>query len=304
MLSRQSAGFVRARRIALASVCVSASLAAANLIVGWLSGSISVLAAGVEFSGDVLASLVVFAGMSLASRPADENHPYGHGRLETLAGVFVGFMLIAGGGGIAYRALQAVGVAHTPPGAAAMWVLAVAIAARACMSAIKFRAGRQIGSTSLVADAWNDSVDILAAAAGLGAVALTRLDPVRFVTADHYGGFAIGLIVIITGLRVTRDASFDLMDTMPEPELTEQVRRVSLTVPGVLEVEKQRARKTGLQYHVDLHIEVDPNLTVRASHEIAHEVRSKILAEVIWVADVLVHVEPARARGHAQGVRS
>jgi cation diffusion facilitator family transporter len=275
-------------------VCLSASLAAASLVVGWLSGSISVMAAGVEFAGDVLASLVVLVGFSLASRPPDENHPYGHGRVETLAGVFVGVILVAGGLGIGYRAIVAAGVMHAPPGPAALYVLLIAIATRGCMSVIMFRVGRRVGSTSLVADAWNDSVDIIAAAAGFGAVGLTRLDPVRFALADHYGGFAIGVIVILTGLRVIREASLDLMDTMPDPQLTAEVRRVSLSVPGVLDVEKQRARKTGLRYHVDLHIEVDPNLSVRASHEIAHDVRRQILEELTWVADVLVHVEPGR----------
>jgi cation diffusion facilitator family transporter len=275
----------------MASIVVSAVLAAANLVVGWLSGSITVVAAGVEFAGDVLASLVVLVGVILAARPPDENHPYGHGRIETIAGVLVGFILMAGGGGIAYRAIRAVGTTPRAPGIAAVVVLALAIAARGTMSVIKFRVGRRIGSTSLVADAWNDAVDIVAAMVGLGAVALARFDS-RFLAADHYGGLVIGLIVILTGLRVTRDASIDLMDTMPDPDLTEQIRRASLRVPGVLGVEKQRARKTGLQYHVDLHIEVDPDLTVRASHDIARDVRRQILDELTWVADVLVHVEP------------
>jgi cation diffusion facilitator family transporter len=137
-------------------------------------------------------------------------------------------------------------------------------------------------------------VDILSAFAALTAVLLTSYDPVRFLAADHYGGFVVGIIVIITGGRVLRDASLELADTMPPPALVDAARRVAISVPGVLDVEKLFARKTGLQYHVDVHIEVDPAMTVVASHDIAAQVRTALQRELAWVADVLVHVEPAR----------
>jgi len=279
--------------VAIAGVVASFALAVINIAVGVVASSTSVLAVGVEFAGDVLASAVVLVGLVLASRPPDANHPYGHGRLETLAGLLVGFILIVGGAGIAYRSVVAASDSHSPPGVLAVWSLVVAIVVRAVMSAIKFRTGRRAGSTALVADAWNDAVDILSAGAALAAVGLARSNPDRFLVADHYGGFAVGLVVIITGMRVASDASSALADTMPAPELTERLRAVAMNVPGVLGVEKQLARKTGLQYHVDLHLEVDPEMTVRVSHQIAHDVKAAVLRELPWVADVLVHVEPA-----------
>ena len=293
-------GFERVRRVALASVAVSATLSAMSVVVGLLTGSTAVVAIGVEFAGDVLASAVVLVGVLLASRPPDSNHPYGHGRLETLAGLLVGIILIVGGVGVGYRSLQASTVIHDPPGAAAIWALLSAVAVRTVMSVIKFRVGRQTGSTSLVADAWNDAIDILSATAALVAVGLARQDPARFLVADHYGGFAVGLVVVITGVRVVRDASVDLADTMPPARFLEDVRQVAGAVPGVLGVEKQFARKTGLKYHVDLHIEVDPGLTVHASHLIAHDVRARLVQELDWVADVLVHIEPHMARAGAE----
>ena len=288
-----SRNLARARRVAVASVVVSAALAAANISVGVLADSRAVVALGFEFVGDVLASAVVLGGLWLAARPPDANHPYGHGRLETLAGLLVGFMLVVGGAGIAYRSLLGDAVRHLPPGIAAAWVLGLAIVVRSVMSAFKFRVGRAIGSTSLVADAWNDAVDIVSASAALGAVALARLDPTRFALADHYGGMVVGCVVVVTGIRVVRDASSALADTMPDGNMTAELRRVAMSVPGVIGVEKQLARKTGLQYHVDLHIEVDPDMTVRASHDLAHDVKNRLLRDLTWVADVLVHVEPA-----------
>jgi len=285
------------RRVAIAGIAASALLATLNIVVGLMARSTSVVATGFEFAGDVLASTVVLIGMIVAVKPADENHPYGHGRIETLAAFLVGVILAAGGIGICWNSLHAVGENHAPPPAAAIGVLIVAIVLRAGMSALKFRIGRRIQSASLVADAWNDTVDILAATAALTAVALAMYDSTRFLAADHYGGFAVGTIVILTAVRVLRDASLELMDTMPGDDMMERVRAAALEVPGVLAVEKSYARKTGFQYHVDLHIEVDPDLTVAASHLIGGRVRGRVRERLGWVADVLVHIEPASREG-------
>lgn len=281
------------RRVALAGVAASALLATLNIVVGLLTNSTSVVATGVEFAGDVLASAVVLVGMVLAVKPADANHPYGHGRIETLAAFVVGVILAGGGVGICWNSLHAVGDVHAPPSWPAIVVLVVAIVLRGVMSGVKFRVGRRIQSASLVADAWNDAVDILAAAAALTAVALAMYDSRRFLAADHYGGFAVGVIVILTGMRVLRDASLELMDTMPDSEMIAVIRSAAVEVEGVLGVDKVYARKTGFRYHVDLHIEVDPGLTVAASHAIGGRVRAGVRERLGWVADVLVHVEPA-----------
>jgi cation diffusion facilitator family transporter len=282
----------RGRRIAAYSIVASAVLSILNIAVGYSGGSTSVTAAGFEFAGDVLASALVFAGMTLAARPPDENHPYGHGRIELLAGLTVGLILAAGGAAICFRSLQRLSEIHAPPPRYSAAPLLLAIVVRTVTSTIKFRVGRRIRSISLVADAWNDAVDILASAAALCALALTLYDPVQFIDADHYGGFAVGLLVIYTGLRVLRDASLDLIDTMPDESLTERIRAKAAEVEGVFGVEKTFARKTGLQYHVELHIEVHPSISVAESHEIAGRVRTRIRREVAEVADVLVHIEP------------
>ena len=282
-----------ARQLIIAGIFVSSVLAAANVVVGLLQNSTSVAAAGFEFAGDVLASAIVFVGMTFAARPADENHPYGHGRIETLSAFIVGGILTIAGIAICYHSLQAVTELHAPPGRMAAVTLLGAIVLRSVMSAIKFRVGRRLRSAALVADAWNDAVDILSAVAALVAVTLATYDPARFLVADHYGGFVVGLVVVLTGVRVARDASLELIDSMPTSDLTDQLTLVARAVPGVRGIDKVFARKTGLQYHVDLHITVDPALTVAASHAIGGHVRSTLRRDVPWVADVLVHVEPS-----------
>ena len=297
MVSTPEAELRTARRVALTGILASVALAVVNIVVGLLSQSTSVFATGVEFAGDVLASTVVLLGLVAAAKPPDENHPYGHGRIETLAALLVGIVLSAGGAGICWNSLQAVGAVHPPPAMSAIAALCLAIVVRSVMSGIKFRVGRRIRSTSLVADAWNDLVDILAAGAALTAVGLTIYDSSRFLAADHYGGFVVGVVVIVTGLRVLRDASSELVDTMPDAERMLRLRTTALRTPGVQGVDKAYARKTGMQYHVDLHIEVDPAMSVADAHLVAGQVRGRIRTDLPWVADVLVHVEPAAHEG-------
>ncbi|MGA2736344.1 MAG: cation diffusion facilitator family transporter [Bryobacteraceae bacterium] len=291
------------QRVALAGMAVSGVLAAIKITAGLMGHSTAVVADGLESTGDVFASGIVLLGLTLAAKPADWDHPYGHGRVETVTGLFVGFMLVLAGLAISVNALRTIGAtvpraarlgAATPlPAPFVVWPLIGSAFAKGLLSSVKFHYGRKIRSAALLADAWNDSVDILSALAALAAVSLTILAPHRFSSADHWGAFAVGLIVIFTGLRVTRDTTLQLMDTMPDRESMAHVRSAALTVPGVRGVEKCYARKTGLQYHVDLHLEVDPEITVRQSHEIATEVRIVIKETLPWVADVLVHVEPA-----------
>ena len=277
--------------MAAAGIVASLVLSVVNIIVGLQASSRSVLATGIEFAGDVLASSLVLISVIVASRPADDQHPYGHGRVETLSAFVLGMMLIIAGAGVSWTSLQGMAERHSAPGPMAIVALVCAIAVRATMATIKFRVGRRESSAALLADAWNDSVDIVAATTALVAVGLAMYDQ-RFLAADHYGGFAVGVIVVITGLRVLRDASLELMDTMPAREKIDEIRRVAMEVDGVWGVDKTYARKTGFTYHVDLHIEVDPSLTVAASHQIAGHVRSLVRTRLTWVADVLVHVEP------------
>lgn len=281
------------RRVALAGVVGSGLLSVLNITIGLTTGSTSVTAAGFEFASDVIASGAVMLGMHLASRPPDANHPYGHGRSEILAGLLVGMILVAAGMGICLRSLQQVGLHHDPPGVIGIYALFVTIGVKGLLTWTKFHFGRRIGSASLIADAWNDAVDILAALAALTALGMTLSDPERFLSADHFGGAAVGLIVIFTGFRVVWDTALELMDTMPAEPVMQAIREAALSVPGALGVEKCFARKTGLRYHVDLHLEVAPQLSVFDSHEIAGQVRRRIREKVPTVEDVLIHVEPA-----------
>ena len=281
------------QRVAVTGMLVSGALAVIKIFAGLQGHSTAVVADGFESAADVIASGFVLFGLTLAARPADENHPYGHGRIEILTGLLIGLVLTAGGSLISWESLQRVGVAREPVQAFVIWPLLISLAAKMSLASLKFTYGRKLKSAALTADAWNDAMDTVSAFAALVAVTLTLLDRVRFAEADRYGGCVVGVIVIYAGIRVTYDTSMQLMDTMPDERLIAQLRALALGVEGVRGVEKCFARKTGFRYHVDLHLEVDPEMTVRQSHKIAHDVQMHIKEQLDWVADVLVHVEPA-----------
>ena len=279
------------RRLALISAVVGIFLAILKIVIGLLANSTALVSDGFEGGADVVSSAIVFFGLVLASRPPDQNHPYGHGRYETLSGLAVGGLLLLTGVGITWRSFETLhqiaplhGFALYPPAFAAI--------VKILLAATKRRMGRRIGSSALEADAWHDMTDLLSTGVAFCAIGLAVLDPVRLGAADHVGGMVIGLIVVFVAIRLVWKTVSLLTDAMPGHELMEQIRPVALTIPGAMDVEKCYARRTGLKYHVDLHLEVDPELTVRQSHSIAEQVRIAIRGKLSWVADVLVHVEP------------
>ena len=281
----------RARQIAILGMAVSGLLALIKLMAGWRAHSASVLADGFESAADVFTSGLVLVGLIIAERPADRDHPYGHGRVETLTGLLLGIFLLAAGGLIAWHGLTGTADALTPA-AWAVIPLIISIAAKSGLVALKYRHGKTIGSSSLLADAANDAIDMLSGTVALVSLSLTLWKPIEFHYADHYGAFAVGVIVMGTAVRVVYDTSLHLVDTMPDDVSMSRIRDTALAVRDVRGVEKCFARKTGLKYHVDLHLEVDPALTVREGHQIAQRVREKVKEELPWVADVLIHVEP------------
>lgn len=279
------------RNVALVSVFISGVLATVKIVVGLKAHSTAVVSDGVESASDVFGSSLVLFGLIMAAKPPDEEHPYGHGRLETLSGMGVGMLLTAMGVLISVESMQRAVQPHVAPALYAIWPVLLSIVVKGSMYFTKRGYGRRLRSSSLAADAWNDGVDTISGTVALVGVLIEGLDP-RFSMADEIAGFVVGLIVIFLGIRIVRDTTYQLMDTMPAPELLAQIRDAALTVPGALGIEKCFARKTGLQYHVDLHLEVDPDMTVIASHDIATAVRERIRTQLPWVADVLVHVEP------------
>jgi cation diffusion facilitator family transporter len=267
------------RRIALVSVSIGAAIAVSKILVGAYAGS----------------AAIVYTGLLIASKPPDAEHPYGHGRYETLSSLAVGAILLLAGAGILWHGLTQQASSSSLPHYV-LYPLVASVFLKVALSALKFRIGRRIASLSLQSDAWHDLTDLMSTSIALIAVLLTMMDPLRFGASDRIGAILIGMIIILLSIRLVGRTVDQLVDTMPEPAKLAEIRRSALGVPGTLGIEKCFARRTGLRYHVDLHLEVDPEMTVSKSHRIATDVRFAIKRDLPWVADVLVHVEPSPAR--------
>ncbi len=182
----------RARQLAILGMVVSGCLAALKITAGWFGRSAAVSADGFESASDVFTSGLVLVGLTIAARPADENHPYGHGRIEILTGFLLGIILFGAGSAIAWHGLTGAADKGVPPASWVVWAMLISIAAKSWLVTLKFRYGRKIGSSSLLADAANDGVDMLSGLVALAGVATALINPERFLRADHYGAFVVG----------------------------------------------------------------------------------------------------------------
>jgi cation diffusion facilitator family transporter len=283
------------QRIAAVGMGVSAVLSFIKITGGIISGSASLAADGVESGSDVLSSAILYGGMAIARRPADEKFPYGYGRAESIAGKATGTILLMSAVLVATHSTHRL---FEPEKTLPSWtliLLGLSFVAKAVLAAVKFTAARRIRSTALKADALNDSADMLSAAVAAVAISLSLWDPQRFAFADAVGGMAVSVIIFIMGLSIFRQTSRELMDEMPDPALVRKVRDSASRVSGVRVVEKCFGRKSGTQFFFDLHIEVDSMMTVLAAHELSHHVKDAILSDCDFVKNVLVHVEPFMA---------
>jgi cation diffusion facilitator family transporter len=282
-------GYVRGMRTSLLGLFVNAGLATTKLTAGLLGHSYALVADAVESTSDVLASLIVWGGLRIASQPADQEHPYGHGRAEPLAAMVVALMLVVAGIGIAVEAIHGILTRHEPPAPYTLYVLLGVVAVKELMFRIVGRVGRDVRSRAVATDAWHHRADAITsafAATGIGIAVLGG-----YPRADAIAALGAALVILFNAYRLLMPPLHELMDVVPS-DTVEQARRIAGQVPDVAGVEKVLARKVGLRYLVDMHIEVDPAMSVRHSHEVAHAVKDAIRLAMPNVEDVLVHIEP------------
>lgn len=278
-------------QIAVGGVFVNGCLALIKLVTGIVGNSYALIADAVESMADISGSLVVWGGIRIAHRPPDDNHPYGHGKAEPLAALVVALMLVGAAVGIAIEAVREILTPHHAPAAYTLWVLLGVIAIKEGLYRIGRRIARRSSSSAVLADAWHhrsDAITSLAAAIGIG-MALAGGE--GYEPADDWAALFASGIILFNGFRIARGPVGELMDVLPEGIVAE-ARRKALTVPGVSGVEKVLARRHGRQVLIDMHVEVDPRMTVRQAHRIAHEVKDAVVAGIPSVRDVLVHLEP------------
>jgi cation diffusion facilitator family transporter len=260
---------------------------------GIVGNSYALVADGIESASDIFSSLITWAGFQFSLRPPDEKHPYGHGKLEALAGGFAGVALLAAAVVIAANAIAEIQTPHHAPEWFTLPVLLIVVAVKEWLSRRILAAGEEIGSNALRGDAWHHRSDAISSGAAAIGIAVALLGGPGYESADDWAALVACGIIVVNGARILRTALHDMMDGKVPEEWHEAVRNAALATPGVVDTEKCRIRKSGTDQFVELHVRVDPKITVFEGHEIGHRVKERVLAENPRVRDVLVHIEPA-----------
>jgi cation diffusion facilitator family transporter len=263
-------------RLVLRGIALNAVLALVKFAGGVLGNTYALIADAAESLLDIFSSLLVWAGFRVAGKPPDEDHPYGHGKAEPLAGLAVALFIFVMAGWVAWHAVREIITPHLAPKWWTLVLLAGVVGVKLWFSRRLATASDETGSTGL-------TVGIsIALWAGPG-----------YEAADDWAALLACVVIAFNGTAMFRKALSDVMDTAVELEFENEVRAIALRVPGVQALDKVRVRKSGLSHLVDIQVRVDGELTVRAGHDIAHAVKDALVASTTHaISDVSVHVEP------------
>ncbi len=284
----------RTRHVALCGLVVTLGLGIAKLFGGYFGHSLALLSDSVHSLGDALSSAAILTALWWAERPADWEHPYGHSRIETIAASNVALFLVASGCWVVWEAIATWNEPTPTPHWYTVVIALVSMVLNEGLYRYSWTVARQTGSKAIEASAWDQRLDVLGSGVVLLGLVISIWQGPGWRAIDHVAALAVAAIIFWAGGTLFWGSLQDLMDRQASPELLEQIRHLASEVPGVRGVEKLLVRKAGLEYFVDIHIEVDGDITVREGHQIGHAVKARLINEIQAVKDVLVHAEPYR----------
>ena len=271
---------------------VNVALVILKLWVGIVGRSQALIADGVHSISDLFSDVVVLLGLSWGRKEADEDHPYGHARIETSASLIVGILLLAVAIWIGYKAiLGLITPVHSIPGSLTIIAAAISVLLKEVLYWFTIKISRRIKSPVLAANAWHHRTDALSSVAVLIGVLAAYLNP-DWWAADLIAAKIVALFVFRVGIKFIVEAFREMIDTAPGREVIAEIAGRAESVPGVREVHDIRARHHGEYIVVDLHVVVDPEITVAQGHKIADEVEERLLNEIESVNQVITHIDP------------
>ena len=283
----------RGMRAALMAMGVSGVLGAVKVIAGVAGHSYALIADGVESLLDIVSSIAVWGSLKVAA--ADPNHrfPYGYGKAEPLAGLVIAAGLVVVAGVLSVQSIHEIRKPHQAPEAFTLIVLIVVVAVKELLFRWLVRTGREIESRAMESDAWHHRSDALTSIAAFIGISIALWGGEGYEAADDWAALAACALIAFNGVRLFRNALREILDAAPPAEDLARIRDIAASVPGVTGIDDCRARKSGLGWLVDIHVEVDGDMPVREGHRIAHEVKDALLASEAGVLDALVHIEPS-----------
>jgi cation diffusion facilitator family transporter len=273
-------------------LAVNLSLGVVKLIGGIVGQSFALISDAVNSLGDVVTSLVVLFALRVAQRPPDAEHPYGHTRAEAIAGANLALLVIVSALLVGWESVQRISTPHDLPPIWTLWIAASNVVIKESLYRYKLSVARRMGSSALMANAWDHRSDAFCSLAVLIGLAIVRWGGREWIGTDEVSALVVVAAIVWSGVKLFRSSSSELMDSQADEPFVSEIRQAAAAVPGVRAVEKLWVRKSGLEYFADIHIEVDGQLTVNEGHRIGHAVKDQLVAQFTHLRDVLVHLEP------------
>jgi cation diffusion facilitator family transporter len=290
-------------RAAQAGAAINLTLAFVKIAAGIVGHTYALIADGVESLADVAASLIVWGGIAVGARPADVDHPYGHGKAEALAAATVSLMLLAAGIGIAVEAVREIRIPHEFPASWTLVVLLSVVAIKTFLASRVSAVGRESHSSAVEADARHHLSDAITSAAAFVGISTALLGR-RFgggqawAAADDWAALVAALVIAWNGVSMFLVGLHDLMDRSPGEGVLGPLREVAERIAGVRAVEKLTARRVGNGYRVTIHVQADPRLTLAEGHALGGRVKHELMSCGRRVHAVNVHMEPYETPAH------
>lgn len=271
---------------------VNTLLAIIKLFAGVLGNAYALIADAVESSADIFSSLIVWGGLRIASKQADDEYPFGYGKAEPLAAAVVSLMLIGAAAGIAVEAIREIHLPHHAPAPFTLAVLVGVILVKEVLFRRVSAVGTEVSSTAVKADAWHHRSDAITSTAAFIGISIALIGGPGWESADDWAALVASGVIIVNAVLLIRPAIDDLMDRSPGGNLIDRISAAATATPDVRCIEKLKVRKVGFGYYVDLHVQAEPTMTLREAHNLSGRVKSAIRGAVPEVAGVLIHMEP------------
>lgn len=276
----------------LGGVIFNMVLAIIKIISGIVGNSYALVADGIESTTDIFSSLIVWGGLRISSRPADENHPYGHGKAESLAAFVVSIALLGAALTIVIQSIKEIITPHHLPETFTLFVLVGVVITKEGLYRFVYKEGNKINSTAMIADAWHHRSDAITSAAAFVGILIAVIGGKGYEMADDWAALLASGIIAFNGSRMLKFALHEIMDTHPGSDYENKIRNVALKTTGVIGIEKCFIRKSGVHFIIDIHVVVDAKLSVAEGHLIGHNLKDKLMNHSPNISNVMVHIEP------------
>lgn len=267
-------------------------LASIKWLAGFFGNSYALIADAIESTADIFSSLLVLFGIKYASRPADDNHPYGHGRIEPLITFLVVGFLITSATVIAYESVINIRTPHHLPRPWTLLVLGPIIIWKEVSYQIVAKKGKETNSSSLKADAWHHRSDAITSVAAFIGISIALYFGKGYESADDWAALFASGFILYNSYLIFRPALGEIMDEHLYSDLITLIRKESLKVEGIVGTEKCFIRKAGMKFHVDLHAMVNAHISVQEGHTISHQLKTTLRQEIPELGHILIHIEP------------